>query len=287
VSRAAKRSAKRRGLVSARWAALALALAAGIEPRAAAAEVTIEVGSAAGRRGEIVVISVRLQTDGEPVAGTQNDIDYDPRWVSFAALADGTPDCSANSSLNKEASAFAFRPRGCDPLGGDCRAVRAIVLSFQNIDAIPAGSILYSCRVEILEQAPLGEQRLSNHLVLWAPPPGGDRAGNAADGFVTVLAGAAATHTPAVHPTVSMTVGPQTPTPVGYAAGDINCDARVDSADVADAVHAIFRVIAAGCSADCNRDGVLSAADPICVDRWVSEQAGAVATNQYRRGPAP
>src|SRR5262245_43960486 len=79
----------------------------------AAAAVRISVQGASGAPGETIVVSARLASDGEVVAGLQADLSLDPHVAAIGAR-DGVPDCSVDAGIRKGASAFAFRPAGCD-----------------------------------------------------------------------------------------------------------------------------------------------------------------------------
>jgi len=96
-----------------------LALDAGV----AAAAVTVAIGSAAGTPGQMVELGATLTADAQdPVAGVENDLNFAPA-ASVAVGADGRPDCSLNPAIRKSATAFSFRPLGCDPQAGQCTAI--------------------------------------------------------------------------------------------------------------------------------------------------------------------
>jgi hypothetical protein len=160
-----------------------LALDAGV----AAAAVTVAVGSAAGTPGQMVELGATLSADAqEPVAGVENDLNFAPA-APVAVAADGRPDCSPNPAIRKGATAFSFRPIGCDPQAGQCTAVHALVVAVDNVDPIPSGAVLYQCRVGISEQAQPGGYPLAVTNALYAPPSGGDRTAQGNDGVVTAL----------------------------------------------------------------------------------------------------
>lgn len=142
---------------------------------------SIIVGSATGQPGSTVTFNVTLETDAE-VAGTQNDIAFDPK--ARIAADGGEPDCTVNPAIDKGDSTFAFLPDGCTP-GVDCTSVRVLILSFGNLTPIPDGSVLYSCEVEIA-----GDATDSYPLTCSAPgagDPDGVRLGaDCTDGTITV-----------------------------------------------------------------------------------------------------
>jgi hypothetical protein len=121
--------------------------------------------------GEQLTIDVGLATWNGPalVAGTQNDVVFDPINAPIRANADGRPDCAVNPNINKTGTAFAFQPSGCH--GTDCAAVRAIVLSFSNSDPIPSGP-LYTCQVAIAPQAAAAAYPLDITNVILSDPSG-------------------------------------------------------------------------------------------------------------------
>jgi hypothetical protein len=121
--------------------------------------------------GEQVPVRAVLQTAGAVVASTQNDILFEGASITVAATTSGTPDCLPNPDLDKAATAFAFEPPGC--VGSGCTAVRVLVLSFSNVDPIPNGSTLYTCMVNVSEDAaPLVEHPLGIDGVILSDPSG-------------------------------------------------------------------------------------------------------------------
>lgn len=144
----------------------------------------ILLSNAAGEPGGTATITATLQTGGARVAGTQNDISFDPRVVAVARKPNGKPDCRANAALGKEGTAFNFLPQHCAP--GACDNMRVLVLSLGNVDAIPDGSVLYSCTVEIAADATPGAKALRLSRVGFSDPGGKVISGVGVDGTVTV-----------------------------------------------------------------------------------------------------
>ncbi|MBX3026849.1 cellulase family glycosylhydrolase [bacterium] len=175
----------------------------------------LAIGSALAEPAEVIEISVVL-TAGGAVAGTQNDIGFPPEAPIVATTA-GRPNCSVNPSLGKGGTSFAFQPPGC-AAGGDCAAVRAIVLALDNVDPIPIGALLYSCRVAVSQNAADGIYPLPCTNAAASDPDGNALATTCAPGSVVV--GSLRTPTPTapaitptvVAPTATVTV-PPTPTP--------------------------------------------------------------------------
>lgn len=200
------------------------------------ATVRVQIGEAEGAPGEDVVVAVVLTADaGEFVAAVENEIDFDPIHTPAAMGMNGRPDCTVNATINKEATLFGFGPFGCDPAQGECNAVHAVVVSIVNVLLIPSGSQLYTCRVHIAPDAPVGAYPLLNTNLLYAPPDGQDLPAIGGDGLITVRL-----------------------------VGDANCDAMLTEADVGVTLGALFDDTAA-CDPDCNHDGSVSAADVACV----------------------
>ena len=102
--------------------------------------VNISVGSATiepGGAGEVDVTLELLDSAAE-VTATENEIAFGPE-VQLV-------NCEQNPDINREASAFSFSPSGCAP-GVDCESMKALILSFSNLDALPDGTRLYTCNV--------------------------------------------------------------------------------------------------------------------------------------------
>ena len=130
-----------------------LVLGAALLSFAGAAEaVVIGAGSGCRAPGDVVSIDVTMSSEGAAVIATQNRIDF-TREAYIAARADGSPNCTVNPAIDKNATAFRFLPLGCDP-AVDCASVRVFVLSFDSLAPIPDGSRLYTCAVQIAPQAP-------------------------------------------------------------------------------------------------------------------------------------
>jgi ELWxxDGT repeat protein len=142
-------------------------------------------GTASGARGETVSIDVSLRARREAVAGVQNDIRLSSN-LRVAARSDGRPDCTVNPEIGKPASAFVFLPSNCRP-GRTCTAVRALLLSLDDVAPIADGAVLYSCAVTIEPRAPLGELALRIEGVSASTSDGVDVRISAVDPVVTVL----------------------------------------------------------------------------------------------------
>ena len=87
------------------------------------------------------------------MAGVQLDVAFDAR-VRIAARTNGKPDCTVNNATNKDVVA-AFQPVTCAE-DNSCGAVRFLVISLENVDVIPNGLRLFSCRIDIDAETPAG-----------------------------------------------------------------------------------------------------------------------------------
>ena len=204
--------------------ALAVAAAGLVMSAAAANAVNLTVGSGGPvGPGGSVSISVTLQSEGSAVAGTQNDIAFAPEAAIRASSA-GKPLCSVNPAIDKSATAFSFQPPRCT-VGTDCTAIRALVLSLSNVDAIPDGSNLYNCDIAIAADT----ERDQEYPLTCSGAGSSDPAGVAlqtacTDGTVTVSGGTptpAPTNTPTNTPINTVAVATATRT-AGTGGGDVD-----------------------------------------------------------------
>jgi MYXO-CTERM domain-containing protein len=117
----------------------------------------VEVGSATGNPGERVTIEVRLHSGAAEVSGIQADIGFAPQ-TAFVRGPTGRPDCAYGTDPSVAGfSSLEFQPPQCTD---DCRAIRAIVLS-TDVSALPEGTLLLTCTVEIAADAEPGTYPLS------------------------------------------------------------------------------------------------------------------------------
>jgi hypothetical protein len=136
----------------------------------AAHAASLTASMAQGTAGSQVTFSVTLSTAGAMVAGTENDIAFDATNTPIGTAASGTgtcsvttatacvsdtdcpsgetcqradgPDCTAGSTLTNHQAVFAFVGTG---------QMRAIVVGVSppSTSAIPDGTVLYTCKVNI------------------------------------------------------------------------------------------------------------------------------------------
>ena len=228
---------------------IATVLLLSLAPRMAIAQgpagVIIVVGETEGARGDFVSFDVTLDTGGLEVAGTQNDIVFDPS-TPIAAAENGNPHCWVNPDIDKSATAFRFQPAGCEDMGiGLCTGIRALVLSLSNLDPIPDGSVMYGCEVAIAMDAPAEIFPLVNDNVGSTDPEGITLPTLGEDGAVTVV------------------VRPEAPLCVG----DANRDNQVTISELIAAVNNSLRgcpsTEALLCVGDANRDNQVTISELI------------------------
>jgi len=143
----------------------------------------VHLGSTSGLPGQTASFDVTLETSGEPIAGVQVDIAFDPN-TPIAAKVNGRPDCIPNAAINKGGTSFAFQPPGCS--GSSCTAIRSLVLALDNVDPIPDGSVMFSCNVAIAPSAPNGVYPLVGSNAGSSDPQGSAISTDVTNGAVTV-----------------------------------------------------------------------------------------------------
>jgi hypothetical protein len=232
---------------------------------------SLTVSSPQGAAGTQQTFSVTLSTGGAMVAGTQNDIAFDNTNTPVGTALSGTgtcsvttsaacvndsdcaaptcttctsgetcvraegPDCTAGASLTNHEAVFSFVGTG---------QMRAIVVGVSppSVSAIPDGTVLYTCKVNIASAAANGSYPLTlvANSVAFADPTGA---------VVTAEAGMDG----------SVTVG----VPAGACACDCNMDGRVTGSEITRAVLILggARQLADCTSADSNHDGRVTGGD--------------------------
>jgi hypothetical protein len=133
--------------------------------------------------GDDVEVDVALHGATAVVAGTQNRIDFAPP-LRIRSRPDGSPDCTVNPAIHKDATTFRFAPDDCSAAA--CRAMRAVVLGFDGVAAIADGSVLYTCRVHVDDGAEPGTYRLLISDEAGAGPAGEFLAAAGGDGAIAV-----------------------------------------------------------------------------------------------------
>jgi hypothetical protein len=129
----------------------------------------LRVGAVAGAPGDRVSLAVTLDPGPWSVVGLQGDV----RLSDHAAVAvteAGEPACRVDPAIGKSDSRFGFLPAFC---GDDCTHVRALVLSFTDVEPIPNGATVFACDLHIDAAALPGVYPLTLDL-----PNASDRYGN-------------------------------------------------------------------------------------------------------------
>ncbi len=145
--------------------------------------IRLEMEPVNGLPGQQVTVTVSLRTEGQPVVATQSDLSFDAN-VPIAALPSGKPDCALNPAIDKSGTTFLFEPVGCEH-DVTCTAVRALVVSFDNVDLIPDGAVLYTCNVRIGTGIPPGAYALTI-VASGSDPSGGALTAALTGGYVVV-----------------------------------------------------------------------------------------------------
>jgi ELWxxDGT repeat protein/YVTN family beta-propeller protein len=168
----------------------------------------IEVDDITATAGDTATIAAHLRSLGEPIAALQVDLTFDRRMRVIAA-SNGSPRCRVDAGLGKDATSFAFAPASCEAGGAECATVRALVLSFTNLDPIADGSPLFSCDVRIDEDAPAATYPVTASKAGAAGSAGSQIDIGARDGSITVVRRAASNLDPATSSSGSCAIDPQ------------------------------------------------------------------------------
>jgi hypothetical protein len=154
-----------------------VALMGALPPSLASAASIEVVPGTNGAAGDTVSISLQLRAQDETIVAAQNDLGFDRRNTPVASLANGMPDCTVDPATGKDSALFGFQPIGCGT-SVPCTAVRAVILSLDNIDPIPNGSTLYTCRVAIAASAAPGTYPLTVSGVVLVDPEANELPGS-------------------------------------------------------------------------------------------------------------
>jgi hypothetical protein len=190
-----------------------------VSARADAAEIIVQQDVPAAP-GTDVAVTITLGTQGqdvgEEVAGTQNDITFDPALANLTALNR----CVINPEISDDAA-------GCedDPNSGPCkqlnralddveggRRFRGLILSLANTTTIMQGTLLYTCTFTVASDAALGTTiPLACSNAGASDPDGGAITTTCQSGSIVVAL--ANTATPTATATTEVTVAPPTTPP--------------------------------------------------------------------------
>jgi hypothetical protein len=102
--------------------------------------------------GERVNLTVTLDAGRFSIVGLQGDLGLSEQ-APVVRTDSGEPACRVATRIDKPDSRFGFQPAFCS---GDCTHVRALVLSFTDLDPIPDGATIFNCTLQISESAPPG-----------------------------------------------------------------------------------------------------------------------------------
>lgn len=147
----------------------------------AAEPIDIELSTGSGVAGDSIEVGISLHTKAHDVGGIQIDIQADPP-LAIGITEAGRPDCWRNTDLNKDYTVYAFPARA----DGQWNYMRALVLSLTNVDAIPDGALLFTCRVHIDADAEPGDYQLLASRLLGGTPQGEEIAAVSSGGLVLV-----------------------------------------------------------------------------------------------------
>ncbi len=156
---------------------------------AAARAAVIACGDITADQGGTATVEISLEVEGdEVVAGTQNDLEFDPAVFSIA-----TADCTINPAIGPDTDADKTLSTSLPP--GEPPRVRNLVVALANTNPIPTGA-LYTCAFHVADDAPLGEHTLSNVNVRASNPDGMVVPTTAGDCHITVREAPTPTPTP-------------------------------------------------------------------------------------------
>jgi hypothetical protein len=226
--------------------------------------VHIDIGSATGGPGGAVLMTVSLLASGQAVAGTANDIVFDPQVLSLDPAS-----CLVNPAIGRTLVASTVQSG----------RTRAFIQSSRAANPIPDGP-LYSCIFQIAPSTFPGKYPVANESTLAFDPEGGQLTHVAGEGgtiTVFLVPVATPTNTPTATRTSTQTAtvtlsrtatltprptATPTPTAVEGPPGDGNCDGQLTAADLTAIVTLMGPVRPGVCPlADFNQDGVVDETD--------------------------
>lgn len=129
----------------------------------------IEFPTVPAQAGTQVTVEATLRAGNASITGTQNDFAFSAP-LAIAAKANGKPDCTVNPDIEKPDASFSFQPSGCT--GASCTSIRATILPIDNLDPIPDGSVIYTCKINIASGATEGNYPLIVTGVIFSDPSG-------------------------------------------------------------------------------------------------------------------
>lgn len=181
-------------------------------PSIAFGAVSVSVGSASGKPGDVVTVGVTVNIDGGDVVGS---LDITTAWqdqkVSIPAKGSSTTNADCTEVAEATLAQFKFVPTGCT-VGTDCTGVRAAILGVEG--GYNTTTLFYNCNVKIDATAAAGEYQITVPAAKYAKLDGTEIAITGTPGTVTVAVDTpvpTATETP-VPPTATHTLPPPTVT---------------------------------------------------------------------------
>jgi hypothetical protein len=145
----------------------------------------VEVGSVTVSRGSRATVAIHLRSNGQQVAGLQNDLSFVPE-AAIVAAPNGRPACSVNPAIDKPGTVARFLPIGCEAGTVPCRGMRIIVLSYESSAPITDGSLLYSCELSTAAHSAPGRYPLTIERLFLSSPAGTMVDGVGLHGSITV-----------------------------------------------------------------------------------------------------
>ncbi len=172
--------------------ALAVTLALTVRATVSADAAVVHVGRVNAAAGTAVPVPISLKNGGAQIEGVQVDISFDGSIISISRKADGSPDCTVTSELEKLGSTFVFLPTTCS--GPVCTTVRALVMprlplrpaERQPPLPIPDDAILFSCVVAVAADTSPGIYPLRATKQMGTEREGRGVILSAVDGYVAV-----------------------------------------------------------------------------------------------------
>jgi YVTN family beta-propeller protein len=193
-------------------------------PPANGEEVLVRAGSTTVRPGDIALLQITLETNGNLPARVENLLRIQPP-VYFRS-ASGSIDCVRNATIGKNRTVFVGQPARCSPRS--CEALRVTVDASDNTEPIDDGSLLYSCRVDVPFDAPQGTYLIEVLAASSTDPEGSNLPTLGRNGAIIVDGPPRPTPTRLPTSTRQPTETPRPPTPTPVPDGFI----RVSDAEV-------------------------------------------------------
>jgi hypothetical protein len=131
----------------------------------ATAQVSLDVTNAEIAAGGSGTIDIVLDTGGEEVAGTENELAWDNTALDVF-------ECEVNEAIDKSLQ-DTYRPSGCEGTAFACNEFKGIVINFGDLSPIADGSVLYTCKVSVSASAAPGEYEVACNLPGSSDPSGG------------------------------------------------------------------------------------------------------------------